>query len=98
MRQLTRFPLTAELWDNVIAQGIPVIVGPYSTPRAVTTAAIKYNRVRKLQLKIKQHMLLVVDPVTYETLPCWEVRLVGRSYDPGFVPKKRGRKQKGATE
>jgi hypothetical protein len=86
----TKYPLTVRVIDSLFDLK-PRIVGPYATPRAIQSIVIKYNSVRAKRIKVRQKQLLVIDPITAETLVCYEVQCIGASNDPSFKPKKRGR-------
>jgi hypothetical protein len=92
---MERISITNSLLEYMFKTNTRSIVGGYSDYKTIQSKIVHFNQNHKLNLKIKQKKMLLVDPSTAaETERVWLIEIVGASNNPDFIEKKQGRPKK----
>lgn len=91
---MKRISITNSLLEYMFKANVRSIVGGYSDYKTISGKIAKFNQNHKLNLRIKQRRMLLVDPILTETTEVWLIEITGASNNPGFIERGRGRPRK----
>ena len=91
---MKRISVTNKLLKYMFESNQNAIVGGYSDYKTVCSAVIKFNQNHKLNLKVRQQKMILINPITAESTRVWLISIVGASNNPNFIEKKIGRPKK----